>query len=171
MIESTANQDGRPWYRQIWPWLLMLPPALSVAGGVTMVYLATHTPTALVVDDYARIEELATERFERDREAGRLGLTAELRIERDAGRVELSLGASKPYRLPDVVMLALRHATNPAADLELSLVREGDLFTIDTELEPGIYYVELTDVDRTWRLGAGARWLDGRIELTPSDGA
>jgi hypothetical protein len=105
---NETTRDPRPWYRQIWPWLLMLPPALSVAGGVTMVYLATHTPAALVVDDYARIEELTNERFERDREAQRLGLTAELRIEREAGRIELALAASAPYELPGAVHLLCR---------------------------------------------------------------
>jgi hypothetical protein len=185
---AIENPDRRPWYREFWPWLLMLPPALSVVGGVAMLFLAIETPSALVVDDYARIEELTSERFDRDREALRLGLTAELEIEREAGHVELFLAAPPSYELPDVLILVLRHATNPAADLELSLAREGDRFGsdaghfgadagrpgaeaehfgADAELDTGIYYVELMDPERTWRLSAGARWLDGRIGLEP----
>jgi hypothetical protein len=145
----------------------MLPPALSVAGGITMVYLATQTPSALVVDDYARIEELTSERFEQDREALRLGLTGELRFGRDAGRIELSLDGSTPFTRPDVVILALHHATNPAGDVKLSLVRDGSLYIMDTELAPGRYFIELTSPDRTWRLASEARRLDGRIVLRP----
>jgi hypothetical protein len=162
-----SSADKRPWYREIWPWLLMMPPALSVAGGVTMLVLATHTPTALVVDDYARIEELTNERFERDREALRLELTAELRFEPTAGHVELSLSGVRDFELPDALTLILRHATNPAHDLELRLARNGSLFSIETELAPGQYTVEVMPDDGRWRLGSGTRRLDGRIALSP----
>ena len=30
------DRDSRPWYRQLWPWLLMLPPAAAVIGGVSL---------------------------------------------------------------------------------------------------------------------------------------
>jgi len=167
MTEAVESPGRRSWYRQIWPWLLMLPPALSVVGGVAMLFLAIETPSALVVDDYARIEELTSERFDRDREALRLGLRGELEIQREAGHVELSLAGSPSYELPDFMILVLRHATNPAADLELSLARDGERFSADAGLDAGIYYVELMNPERTWRLSAGARWLDGRIGLEP----
>ncbi len=41
----------RPWYRQLWPWLLMLPPALSVVGGAVTYYLAVTRPESLVSQD------------------------------------------------------------------------------------------------------------------------
>jgi uncharacterized protein len=41
----------RPWYREPWPWLLMLPPAVSVAGGLVMLYLALSSPPELVPTD------------------------------------------------------------------------------------------------------------------------
>lgn len=173
MTAAIEGPERRPWYREFWPWLLMLPPALSVVGGVAMLLLAIETPSALVVDDYSKIEELTSERFHRDREALRLGLTATLEIERDAGHIDLFLAAPPPYELPGILTLALRHATDPASDLELSLVRdgegdgEGERFSADAGLKAGIYYVELMDPERTWRLSAGARWLDGRIGLEP----
>jgi hypothetical protein len=45
-----------PWYRQLWPWLLMLPPAAAVFGGFLTLYLALATPDPLVRDDCARPE-------------------------------------------------------------------------------------------------------------------
>jgi len=36
---------ARPWYRQLWPWLLMLPPAAAVIGGGFTLYLATASRT------------------------------------------------------------------------------------------------------------------------------
>lgn len=38
----------RPWYREPWPWLLMLPPLLSMIGGFTMLYLALSDPPEIV---------------------------------------------------------------------------------------------------------------------------
>lgn len=38
----------RPWYRQLWPWLLILPPAAAVLGGLLTLYLAVSRPDTLV---------------------------------------------------------------------------------------------------------------------------
>lgn len=171
MTQVKDKAARRPWYREIWPWLLMVPPALAVAGGLAMLYLATQTPSALVVEDYARIEELTSERFARDREARRLDLSAELSFENGAGRIEVTLEAPALGELPSALTLALRHATDPSADRDLNLVRRGERFVADAELAPGRYLLELMPEDRTWRLGTGARRLAGRVVLRPqSDG-
>ena len=167
MNDSHGNGAQRPWYRQVWPWLLMLPPALSVAGGVTMVWLATRTPSALVVEDYARIEELTSARFARDREALRLALSAEMHFERSTGRIEVSLQTPAAAQSPSVLLLLLSHATNPDADREVRLVRYGSVYRADVQLIPGRYHVELMPEDRTWRLSVAAGWLDGALSLKP----
>jgi len=41
----------RPWYRQLWPWLLILPPAAAVIGGFFTLYLAVSHPDTLVRRD------------------------------------------------------------------------------------------------------------------------
>ena len=41
----------RPWYRQLWPWLLILPPAAAVVGGAVTYYLAVTRPEVLVRQD------------------------------------------------------------------------------------------------------------------------
>lgn len=47
MTERTA----RPWYRHLWPWLLIVPPAAAVIGGFLVLYLALTRPDALVRKD------------------------------------------------------------------------------------------------------------------------
>ena len=74
-----SDQD-KPWYRHLWPWLAMLPPAAAVIGGLTTVWLAGGPP-ALVVDDYADIARVTVERAERDRRASELGLSAEFSLQ------------------------------------------------------------------------------------------
>jgi len=169
MIENPSNALTRPWYREFWPWFLMLPPALAIAGGVAMVYLATQTPGALVVDDYSRIEELTREQFERDREARRLGLDAVLTFDSASGRIELVLAGGASFEMPAALILSLRHVTDPAADRELVLHRDdAATFSASADLAPvtaGRYRLELTDEARSWRLGADAHHLAGSIEL------
>ena len=43
-----TTETARPWYRQLWPWLLIIPPAAAVIGGALTLYLAVTRPDALV---------------------------------------------------------------------------------------------------------------------------
>jgi uncharacterized protein len=45
------TRDTKPWYRQLWPWLLIIPPAVAVIGGSFTLYLAITRPDALVRQD------------------------------------------------------------------------------------------------------------------------
>jgi len=47
MSETTA----RPWYRQMWPWLLIVPPAAAAIGGSLTLYLAVTRPDTLIPKD------------------------------------------------------------------------------------------------------------------------
>jgi len=40
--DMPVDQDmaGRPWWREPWPWLLMLGPALAVVGCIITIFLA-----------------------------------------------------------------------------------------------------------------------------------
>jgi hypothetical protein len=42
---------AKPWYRQVWPWLLIIPPLGAVIGGGITLYLAITRPDALVRKD------------------------------------------------------------------------------------------------------------------------
>jgi hypothetical protein len=46
-----STSDARPWYRQLWPWLLIVPPAAAVIGGAVTLYLAISRPDVLVHQD------------------------------------------------------------------------------------------------------------------------
>ena len=46
-----STTTPRPWYRQLWPWLLIVPPAAAVIGGCLTLYLAVTRPDTLVRKD------------------------------------------------------------------------------------------------------------------------
>jgi hypothetical protein len=45
------DPHARPWYRHLWPWLLIIPPAAAVIGGCVTLYLAITRPDPLVRKD------------------------------------------------------------------------------------------------------------------------
>lgn len=168
-MSTSAAAQARPWYREYWVWLLMIPPAASVLGGVTMVYLAASEPVALVIEDYARIEEITQERFARDARAAALGLHADLLFEADAdGRTRIAVALSGDPGLlhPGSLLLRLHHATNRNADRDLTLARAGTHYVAETDLVEGRYRVELLAPDETWRLGGSLSRVPGTLKLT-----
>ena len=44
----------KPWYRHVWPWLLIIPPLGAVIGGGITLYLAVTRPDVLVREDCVR---------------------------------------------------------------------------------------------------------------------
>lgn len=49
-----TTQTERPWYKQMYPWLLIVPPAAAVVGGFITLYLAISNPDVLVRKDCVR---------------------------------------------------------------------------------------------------------------------
>jgi len=49
-----TTENARPWFRQLWPWLLIIPPAGAVIGGMITLYLAVTRPDILVRKDCVR---------------------------------------------------------------------------------------------------------------------
>jgi hypothetical protein len=45
---------AKPWYRHVWPWLLIIPPLGAVIGGGITLYLAVSRPDVLVQKDCIR---------------------------------------------------------------------------------------------------------------------
>jgi hypothetical protein len=66
-----------PWYRERWPWFLMLGPALVlVAGGFTM-WLAYSTDDGLVARDYYKRGLTINKTLQRDHNAAARALSAQ----------------------------------------------------------------------------------------------
>jgi hypothetical protein len=176
-MSTPGAVSARPWYREPWPWLLMLPPVLSVAGGVAMVYLALDTPTELAVADYARIEEVTADRFARDTRAAELGLTAEVAFApAGEGRATVTVTLATPANEapPAAVRLELQHAALRAHDIAVTLGRARDgaanVYAGEIALAPGHYGVEIGSLDLEWRLAGVLTQLPQALRLTAQGG-
>jgi hypothetical protein len=161
----------RPWYRQFWPWFVMLPPAAAVVGGLITAWVAGGPP-ALVVDDYGEIAMATQQRAARDQRAAELGLGASLKLDGAplagpvAVTVELSASAAD-FEPPPALQLQLVDPTRPAMDRAVDLPAVAGAYRGQVDWGGGRTYVQLGDPDETWRL-TGELARDGqRLELRP----
>ncbi|MBV6272199.1 hypothetical protein KVP09_04595 [Alcaligenaceae bacterium CGII-47] len=46
-----SDQDSGPWWREPWPWLLMLGPALAVVGCAITIFLAFQSYGGQAIED------------------------------------------------------------------------------------------------------------------------
>jgi len=170
-VNMPDSDQDKPWYKHLWPWLAMLPPAAAVIGGLTTAWLAGGPP-ALVVDDYADIARVTVERAVRDRRASELGLGADLFLQslpdaRSQARLELS--ATMPgYALPDGLQMELTHPTREERDQRIELKRSGSIYVGELASPAGRVYLQLSDPEGGWRLvgelpaGASEQTLNAR---------
>ncbi len=64
--------DIKPWYKQFWPWFIIMLPASAVVASVATLFIAINNP------DYMVIEETDMQQISPElRPAKKLGLNAE----------------------------------------------------------------------------------------------
>jgi hypothetical protein len=150
-MNAATGTTSRAWYREPLVWLVAAIPALTVVAGLATVVIAGSNADAVVVDDF-RKEGIAINRDPaRDEAAERLGVAARLSDANGALTVQLESGrAEAPRRLVAI----LSHATRAELDRMVTLEAAGDgRYVVPmAPLARGHWYVEITPVDRAWRL-------------------
>jgi hypothetical protein len=151
---STLTMQPRAWYRQPWPWLLMLMPALALVGGLITWWIAAATSDPLVVDDYYREGRAINRTLARDATAQQLGLGATLSAGAD-GSVVVELRAQAAFEAPAQLSLRLVHATRDELDRAFTLVAigQGRYVAAGQRLPAsGRWHLILEGPERQWRL-------------------
>lgn len=158
------NALVKSWYRERWPWLLMLGPALAIVAGSFTLWLAMRTDDGLVADDYYKRGLAINQTLSRAQHASELALTARVLLRGDSVEVTLA-GAG---RLPPVLRLRLAHPTQAVSDqlIELRTVAPGVYAGNSPAAPAGRRLVVLEDFDRTWRLAGEAAGGEQAIALT-----
>ncbi|OOG22890.1 nitrogen fixation protein FixH [Thioalkalivibrio denitrificans] len=146
-----VREDSGPWYRQPWPWLLMIPPVTAVFVGMALLRAATWEPDGLVVADYYQEGRAINEVLERERFAASLGLAGEVRFD---GRHFILQMEGTP--LPGAPLtLRLLHPTRANKDAELTLIHDEarNVWQASvSDLPDARWHLHLEPQDRSWRL-------------------
>ena len=116
--------DTLPWYRQFWPWFLILLPASVVVAGLSTVYIASKHADDLVVDEYYKDGMAINRQLEKKEYARELGIAAQLK-----------------FSAHSVAVTVTGEVNNNTLYLRLSHPLEADQdFTVElTAVEPGFY--------------------------------
>jgi hypothetical protein len=157
MIRPLPSEDTQPWYRQFWPWFLILLPASVVVAGLTTLVLANRHADDLVVDDYYKDGLAINRKLEKQQRADQQGISA--RFEFSSQSVAVTV--SGPVVAPRLSLL-LSHPLESDRDfrVELSRVAPGHYVgTLEQAVTPRWHWtLEMPGTDG-WR-------LDGSIAAT-----
>ncbi|WP_110971981.1 FixH family protein [Pseudomonas huaxiensis] len=143
-----------PWYKHLWPWIIIGILTTSVTLSLTMVTIAVNNPDNLVNDNYYEAGKGINRSLDRELLAQTLNLKASVHLDEVTGEVELRLsGDSQPQTLE----LNLISPTQPEKDRKIALTLSSEpgryLGQLDDRVE-GRRFVELlgTQEGKTWRL-------------------
>ena len=153
-----ATTDTKAWYRQFWPWFLIILPASVVVASMVTIWLALERPHHMVVDDYYKEGKAINQSLARSELAGQLGLSASLNLQRttEAATEQLQIDLiGLSGNMPEILQLKLIHPANSGQDivLELHRVDEG-VYRAKHDMPRQRWYIQLTGThgDKTWRL-------------------
>lgn len=160
---DTTIAPQMAWYRQRWPWVLMLVPFAAVLFGMVMVGTAVFFPDDVVVDTYYKQGQGINRLLALDDRASALGLRAELNAQQ--AETVLSLSATHGSIAETALQLSVFHVTDSNADREFQLLplagSKTRFVTTDAALRSilhheGVWYLELRGSEQgdsnTWRL-------------------
>lgn len=145
-------EDVLPWYRQIWPWLLISLPAATVIAAIATIVIAIESNDGLVADDYYK-QGLAIHRNAAQTQAARtMGVIADLRFDRTRRQVRVFL--THPAPMPASLSLTIRHPTIAGHDQQIQLQRapDGSYAGFYKALAAAHWQVSLLSPLKEWRL-------------------
>jgi hypothetical protein len=159
-------RHGKPWYREPWPWLLMLGPAIVVVAGIATLWLAVKSNDGLVADDYYKQGLAINQTLARNDVSRTMALAAKARL--DSGRLAVILSAREGVAVPDRLHLTFSHPTRSGLDQAVLLSGSGGHYSgAAPVLSDGRWQVRIEDAGRTWMLTGAIRIPDEReVELT-----
>lgn len=152
---AAAMNTTSPWYKQLWPWILIGILTCSVSLTLSMVVIAVTHPDNLVNDNYYEAGKGINRSLDRERLAQSLKLRASVHLDEVTGETELLLtGNSQPATLE----LNLMSPTQPEKDRKIILNRSPSeagryVGQLPDKIE-GRRFIELIGVEdgKTWRL-------------------
>jgi hypothetical protein len=172
-MNSKRNGSSQAWYREPWPWLLMLGPVIVIVAGLITAYLAVVSSDGLVEDDYYKQGLTVNLRTARDQRAAELGIAAEFLVGGEGDRIRALVRGKEGVRLPEALNLSITHPTRPGFDQKVVLRSEGAGVYIGIVAPfTGRWHVTVEDDTKEWRLVGD--WVTGKqsvLRLTAAPAA
>jgi hypothetical protein len=151
----TVATAPSPWYKHLWPWIIIGILACSVTLTLSMVTIAVNNPDNLVTDNYYEAGKGINRSLDRELLAQALNLRAAVTLDQETGEADLRLTGDSQ---PETLVLNLISPTQPEKDRKIVLARNpaqpGRYVGQMSDRVEGRRFVELLGVEnsQTWRL-------------------
>lgn len=160
MNKHLPREDSEPWFRQFWPWFLILLPASVVVAGISTVIIAHYGADDLVVDEYYKDGLAINRKLEKKERATTLGIGAAISITGTTIVVNTS-GNIEATQL----LLQLSHPLESDQDFRVLLVQStpGEYRgRLANEIAPRWHWSLIFEGDPPWRLDGSVTSTDFR---------
>lgn len=152
MSHPLHRAAAKPWYREPWPWLLMLGPFIVIIAGSYTTWLAITTNDGLVTEDYYKKGLQVGQTIARSDRALSLGLEARVAVTADVLAVRLA-AAAPGFVPPPRLSVTVSHPTRAGLDQTRLLERVGERYSASYRLPAsGHWIVSIEDEAASWRL-------------------
>lgn len=140
-----------PWYKHLWPWIIIGILTCSVTLTLSMVTIAVNNPDNLVNDNYYEAGKGINRSLDRELLAQTLQLRANVHLDELTGEVELHLTGNSN---PNTLELNLISPTQPEKDRRITLTR--------SDSEPSRYIGQVTDRSKAAASSSCSAWKGTR---------
>ncbi|WP_199608619.1 FixH family protein [Flocculibacter collagenilyticus] len=139
------------WYKQFWPWFIIILPLTAVVAGIITLFIALDKSPEMVVDEYYKKGKAINLDLSKYHQAEKMGISMALAISDS----ELAVNFTKVPRQPiSALKVAFYHPTLANKDFSLLLTSDAH-GTYRHQLEQpitGAWDVTLSPHDDVWKL-------------------
>ncbi|MEP1446885.1 MAG: FixH family protein [Paraglaciecola sp.] len=111
------------WYKQFWPWFLIIVPVTSMILSFTMMNLAFNGEDSMVIDDYYKEGKGINLKIQKLQQAKNLNIVTKTQVFTDY--VEVTFISGSPEN-GEALTLDFLHATQKFKDFSVTLIRDAN---------------------------------------------
>jgi hypothetical protein len=139
------------WYKQFWPWFLIIVPLSSMVLSFTMMNFAFNSEDSMVIDDYYKEGRGINLKIQKLEQAKILNISAEAQISADSVSITFISGAPQSG---EALVLDFFHSTQKPKDFSVNLLRDaGGIYRANIPQDvAGKWQLSLHPFDENWKI-------------------
>jgi uncharacterized protein len=147
-----------PWYKQFWPWFIIILPLCAVTASFSTLYIAINNSDSLVKDDYYKDGKAINMDLRKIKQAKHLGI--KFLITKEGNSLVLSQEGGPAYQA--ALSFELFHPTIEAKDFKLLATADANYhyrIQLPDDIK-GNWEVKLESFDNQWRIQQRVNFSD-----------
>ncbi len=122
MTSKPSEEHISVWYKEPWPWFIIGVLVITFIWGFFQVSVALSKGDSIVKDNYYKAGRAINADLARDKNAGDINLTADIRLDQLTGEVHIRLQSDDATQ-PDKLLLRIMSPTVASDDEEITLLK------------------------------------------------